>query len=1288
MNRRSQFSSVRTEGGLLPQDLLSRIQSGDVKLAGLTAESYHLGPHERIGEAVNRAWSRLTTAWRSFEGALEEEPEESMATGLTRDRWLLPLFQELGYGRLPRGQAVEVEGMSFAVSHTWHRSPVHLLGSRVDLDRRQAGVAGAAKASPHGLVQELLNRSDYHLWGFVSNGLQLRVLRDHHSLTRQAFLEFDLQGIMRGEQYSDFLLFWLVCHQSRVEADQTSDCWLERWFATSRDEGVRALDKLRGGVEKAIESFGTGFLAHKANERLHVELESGELGTQEYYREVLRLVYRLIFLFVAEEREALLDPDADDSERNRYLKFYATRRLRALAEKRRGGPHGDVWQGLRLVMSKLADGCPEIAMPALGSALWSSRACRALMSAECSNEFVLEAIRHLSNIEEQGTRYPVNWRNIGADELGSIYESLLELHPRINRDAGVFELDTAAGHERKTTGSYYTPAPLVDCLLDSALEPVLDEAAKKHNSEQAILELKVCDPACGSGHFLVAAGRRIAKRLAAIRAGANEPSPRDVQRALRDVVGRCLFGVDVNPMAVELCKISLWLEAIEPGRPLSFLDSHIQCGNALIGATPALMAGGISDDAFKRIEGDDQAVATALRKRNKQERAMVKAGQRTMFAEFDSSPSKDFAAITQKMSVIEGQGDDDIAALRLKEDQWGTLTRSAEFSDAWFRADAWCSCFMWPKQAGELASAAITASSWSDISMDTTAVSSATRRTVRELSRKYRFFHWHLAFPTVFGGADSSTNNGAEAVTGWYGGFDVLLGNPPWETLSPKVKEFFSHYEPAMRSQDQDGQKDIMSRLLQEPSISAKWEAHRRELYASVHFMKTSGRYRLFAPGNLGKGDFDVYRMFVETSLRAICKGGRIAQVVPSGLYGGANCMAIRNELFHNCKLDGIFGFENRQKAWFNGIHGSKKFAIYSACRNGTTSHFQVAFKIRSVAELTAARTGSALRMPLRLVKKFSPDALAITEFASQKDIDIADKMYARHPKFADDGAGGPYRSYRAEIHMGNDRSLFDEEPRGLPLYEGRMVAQYDHRAKGYRSGRGRKAVWEDLAFSDSTKSIQPQWYIPVYAIPEKAHKRYRQYRVGFCDVASPTNERSLVASLIPRGAICGHSVPTISLGDSDPWEYATWLAVANSFAMDFLVRMKVGLHVTFTLLDSMPFPQQAQDDESVRFFVPRVLRLICTAKEMVDFWNHAATEGWVAFHSDDASVPGAIDDDERRVLQSEIDAYVARDLYGLTRDELGHILDTFPIVKKRDIRQSGEYRTKQMVLRAYDQLT
>ena len=220
---RSAFTAVRTQGGLFPQEVMEKIANGDGSLPGIQSTDYHLDKHERTGEAINRAWARLLGSWASFRDASDKLPEGDPAVGLTRDRWLLPLFQELGYGRLPAAKATEVDGKSFAISHLWHRSPIHLMGWGVTLDHRSKGVSGAAGAPPHSLVQEFLNRSDDHLWGFVSNGKTLRILRDNHSLTRQAYVEFDLTAIMEGEQYSEFVLLWLLCHQSRVEADRPEE---------------------------------------------------------------------------------------------------------------------------------------------------------------------------------------------------------------------------------------------------------------------------------------------------------------------------------------------------------------------------------------------------------------------------------------------------------------------------------------------------------------------------------------------------------------------------------------------------------------------------------------------------------------------------------------------------------------------------------------------------------------------------------------------------------------------------------------------------------------------------------------------------------------------------------------------------------------------------------------------------------------------------------------------------------------------------------------------------------
>ena len=307
------FTTIRTEGAILPRDLLARIAAGDKDLGGITPDAYHLSG-EKLGEATTRAWHRLQGAWTAFRRETDPLRPEACSSGavldpgtsLTREKWLLPLFQELGYGRLSTAKARDVDGRTYAISHAWGNVSIHLVGLNVGLDKRAPGVAGAAQSSPHSLLQELLNRSDEHLWGFVSNGLTLRILRDNRSLTRQAYVEFDLDAMMTGEVYSDFALLYLLCHESRVEGERPEDCWLEKWSRSAEAQGTRALDQLRKGVEEAISALGVGFLAHPANAELRRRLQEGEVSDHDYYRELLRLVYRLLFLFVAEDRGLLL----------------------------------------------------------------------------------------------------------------------------------------------------------------------------------------------------------------------------------------------------------------------------------------------------------------------------------------------------------------------------------------------------------------------------------------------------------------------------------------------------------------------------------------------------------------------------------------------------------------------------------------------------------------------------------------------------------------------------------------------------------------------------------------------------------------------------------------------------------------------------------------------------------------------------------------------------------------------------------------------------------------------
>ena len=254
---------------------------------------------------ITQSWNRLRKHWTEFRAAAANLPAGETGTGLTNDRWSLPLLRELAFGLLPTTAGPEIGGRTYAISRFFGPVPVHLLGCGLSLDRRAAGVRGAAAVNPHGLVQEFLNRSSSHLWAIVSNGLCLRVLRDNQALSRQSFLEFDLEAMFDGEVFSDFVLLWLMAHATRFaprEGDRPETCWLEQWTKLANEQGTRALGDLRIGVEEALRIMGEGFTSHPKNLVLREALRTGKMPLTDFHGQLLRLVYRLIFLFVAEDR--------------------------------------------------------------------------------------------------------------------------------------------------------------------------------------------------------------------------------------------------------------------------------------------------------------------------------------------------------------------------------------------------------------------------------------------------------------------------------------------------------------------------------------------------------------------------------------------------------------------------------------------------------------------------------------------------------------------------------------------------------------------------------------------------------------------------------------------------------------------------------------------------------------------------------------------------------------------------------------------------------------------------
>ena len=1136
MTRRTTSTAIRTSGGLLPRETLDRIRKADKSLPGTGAATYHLLPSQRTGDAANRAWNLNLQRWRTFQGALEKLDPKDRATRLTRERWLLPLFESLGFGRLQMSMAQQLAGKSFAISHTWNHSPIHLLGWRLELDRKEKGAAGAALASPHGLVQEFLNHSNAHLWGFLSNGRTLRILRDHYSLTRQAYVEFDLQAIFDGEQYSDFYLLWLLCHQSRVEAEVPEECWLEQWYRAACEGGVRALDQLRAGLEEALTVWGSGFLRHRDNIHLRAVLRSGELTVHEYYQELLRLAYRLVFVAVAEERSdeagvpLLVAGQGQDEGAERFQRFYSVKHLRERSLKRCRTRHSDLWQGLLIVLSALEGGEARLALPALGGSLWDRGAMPALRKAHIANTDLLAGLRAISSVQEKGAVYPVDWRNLGAEELGSIYEALLALHPRLSlEDAdSAFLLELAAGSRRKSTGSYYTPADLVDATVERALDPLLDRAVRAEDPERALLSLRICDPACGSGHFLIGAARRIAERLARVRLDGEEPSPSALRRALRDVMDDCIYGVDINPLAVELCKAALWMESFDAASKLPSLDAHIVVGNSLLGS---------------------------------------------------------------------------------------------------------------PRGGAEGS----------------------------------RHFCWEHAFPTVFP----------------RGGFDAVVGNPPWENVSVDHREFLSAHAPSILEDAILTSTKARLAALEELSadLFRQYQAEVAQVAEVRAFIGNAEHFPLTA-----KCGHNTALAFAERAFQLVTAKGRVGLLLPSNVGFDGSRVAFLQGLIRQNALAAFYDFENR-RPFFADVDSRARFAMLIAERGRTSRLARLGFLLQDVSDLKDSARCLTLK-PAQL-HAISPHWLAMTAARGGEEAALVERVYGTHPTLMRLDADGQKpecdpNGWNARLVGGSSKEWrgkrdWQESDRDGPvfrLYEGKMFHQYDHRYAGVVMNYSNAKRPAQPLRATSTDREDPTWYPAPRSVVPQPSGGVRPWRLVFKDVSQPTNERTLLACILPASVPDG-GIHRVELeGQNSAVRAALLLSGLNSFALDYLVRMKiVGNHVPRAVVAQLPMPSPKRLEDTCRrlglewpnWIVSRVLELTYTASELAPF-----AEG-LGYRGD----PFRWDEVRRLQIRCELDAMWCH-VYDLTVPEIEKMLGTFPIVEKRDRKKYGEALTKRLIVDAF----
>ncbi len=1287
------FVGVRIQGGLLPADLLARLASRS-DIDGLMSKDYHLAAGESVTDAANRVWAYLRGAWTAYREALAALPDTDAATSLTRERFTLVLLDQLGYGRVPTTPkgGITVGEHSFPVSHHWGVVPIHLLG-RIPLDTRTKGAAGAAGASPQSMVQELLNRSDEHLWALLANDSTLRLLRDSTSLVGAAYVEFDLEAIFDGDLFADFLLLYMLCQQSRLEVRDPevgpASCWLEQWRQDAFDTGSRALNLLRDGVVDALQTLGTGFLTHPDNHALRQHLADGTLTVADVHHGLLRVVYRLLFTFVAEDRGVLLDPNADPTAKQRYLDYFATDKLRRISRRRRGGRYGDRWQALTLVWRGLGDenGLPQLGLPGIGG-LFEPGELDFLTDHALSNAALQSAVRSLSLVREPDSQVlrVVDYRNLGAEELGSIYEALLEFMPSWDPATKTWQLAVSSGNQRKDTGTYYTPTSLVESLLDTALDPVLDDAQKSNDPEAALLAVTVCDPACGSGHFLVGAARRIAKRVAHIRTGDLEPAPAAVRAALHDVVARCIYGADLDPLAAELAKVSLWMETLDPGRPLTFLDAQIKVGNALIGTTPKLLADGLPDEAFKPIEGDDRNIARTLARQNRAERT----AQGSLF---DIDMAAATAALGEQVQQVVSAPALSLADVHLQRKRFRAHTDSQAYRRQHLAADAWCAAFVWPKTPG--AATAPTHATIAALAAGEDALSDASRDEVARLAAEYRFFHWHLEFPHLF--PVTAGGDGVNPATGWAGGFSVIITNPPWERVKLQEQEFFAARDPDIAAApNAAARKRLIKELLTtNPGLHAAFLAAKRRAEGASHYLRNSGRYPL-----AGRGDINTYQVFAENDRNLIAGAGRLGIILPTGIATDATTQYFFKDLVEHGSIASLYDFENR-KPLFEAVDSRFKFCLLTLVgRDSREPEADFAFFAHDPTDLQRANV--CFTLSPEEITLLNPNTGTCPVFRTRRDAEITLGIYRRVPVLIREGDpdGNPWGiKFMTMFHMSNDAHLFHTreeleadgwtlrgnvfergKQRMLPLYQGMMANFYNHRAADVvRSATATKRQNQpryltDAELAEPDRLAMPAYWVSEQELPDDA----RSWLVAYSWVTSPTNERTMVAYPLPKAAV-GNSSPLVLTDNAAPL-----LAILSSFVLDYALRQKLGgVNLTYTYAQQLPVLTPGTLKGAARWdagksieswIVQRVAQLVYTAVDMSGF---AAEYGL-------GPKPFRWNPVKRDALRAELDAAFFH-LYGIERDDVDYIMETFPIVKRKDIAEHGDYRTKRMILEVYD---
>ena len=1375
------YTSIHIYGHLLSDDILHNIER-DNTYEGNREQDFAMDIP--VSAAIDYVWSSLRNDWSFYkERANNERLVNKDPYGTRRARDLMErLLQSLGYSLDRQATNIEVAGTGYDITYTCQslgKMPFIVIGENISadgsidtldkcsLDYRAKG--GMRKKSAHATMLEYLNATE-NVYGIISNGQILRLIRNSGQLVKLTYIEFDLRRMLEEDKYTEFCLMFRLLHASRFQAKGDEPCVMERWFNMSIESGNRIRNGLSLAVQKTMETIGNAVLTSegKGNEALRNAFTEGTMDAAKLNKELIHFIYRLLFLFIIEERGLVYQipdsPDAPDYKQlcewqDIYKKFYAASRLRHLSElaylKQR--QYFDLWQGLMDTFHLFEPDTfgERLGINPLGGVLFGRETLHWLKQCQVSNHDVLTAFSALNEFtDERQQRVKINYSSLDVEEFGSVYEGILEMRPFVQPgvSAADWQFGFVGGLDRQSTSSYYTRPDLVQNLIKTTLEPVIKEKISHLSTTEekvkALLNMKVCDAASGSGHIVLAMARTIAWYICTLRTGEDNPASLDYRQALREVISRCVYAVDYNPDAVELCKVVLWIEGYCAGKPLSFLDHHIRCGNSVLGVSALqMLIDGVPD---KALTAEDKDTLKALKKMNQEAIKAVNgdSGNEQLLGLENSFGVENITTaqigLADNIRFINHLPEDTLEEEIIKQERWKELMDSARVDCLRRACDIYTYAFYNTVKHEEIIKEKEDVNGkWQlepEVPYTKTVIralqeidameclekgkplptyylqlSADFKTEVKRMADEQRFFHWCVEFPEVF-----AANKG----------FDVMCGNPPWDKLQMEEEKWFAgkNNDIVKAANQADRKKKISQLEAEDPILYQEFQKACNAIASQSNFVKNSGRFPLTAVGKL-----ELSSLFAELCLSFTKDAWGL--VLPTGIAVNDSNKYFFSKLIDENRLISLYDFENREKLF--DIDSRFKFCLITAGKaQAEPRTVSGGFYLTRIDHLLDPRRIYTLRTDD--FARFNPNTKLCPIFRTAKDANLTAKIYRKAPILINDetkeniwgirfmmmfnmaSASSVFRTRKQLDELGGQLqrdSYIVENDVYVPLYEGKMFWLYNHHYASFpneyevekRPSSINSTPYSILA--DSCSSIAPWYWVNKSLVDSRlidgdkeGNVRWKwehSYYIAFRDVARAADARTCIASLMPSGIAAGDKAPLVFTSRS-LIPSACFAAMLSSLVFDYVARQKVGgSSMALFIMKQQPTLTPDQIPSAMQWQIVKRVAELCYFNHDMDGW---ASELWEEMSEEQrselpqlgAQQPWIYNPERRAILQAELDAIFAH-LYGLNTEDLRYILDpedvcgkgcineTFRVLKDNEIRQYGEYRTKRLVLEAWN---